>query len=61
MDIVVASRNPVKIDAVKQAFAIQFSSTTLNLIPIDVESGVNFLIQQGQHAGFAGFAACRGQ
>ena len=46
MDIVVASRNPVKIDAVKQAFAIQFSSTTLNLIPIDVESGVNFLIQQ---------------
>lgn len=41
MNIVVASRNPVKIDAVRQAFASQFSSATLNLIPIDVESGVN--------------------
>ncbi len=41
MDIVVASRNPVKIDAVRNAFAIQFSSTTFDLIPIDVDSGVN--------------------
>ena len=40
MDIVVASRNPVKIDAVRQAFSIQFLSTTFNLIPIDVDSGV---------------------
>jgi len=41
MDIVVASLNPVKIDAVEQAFTMQFSSATFNLIPIDVESGVN--------------------
>ena len=41
MDIVVASRNPVKIDAVRQAFSSQFPSASLELIPIDVESGVS--------------------
>ena len=40
MNIVVASRNPVKINAVKQAFAEQFSSATIELTPIEVESGV---------------------
>ncbi len=40
MDIVVASRNPVKIDAVKKAFSSQFPSASLELIPVDVESGV---------------------
>ena len=41
MDIVVASRNPVKINAVRQAFSSQFSSASLKLIPVDVESGVS--------------------
>ncbi len=41
MDIVVASRNPVKIDAVRQAFSSQFPAASLELIPIDVESGVS--------------------
>jgi len=41
IDIVVASRNPVKIEAVRQAFSSQFPSANLELIPIDVESGVS--------------------
>ncbi len=40
MDIVVASRNPVKIDAVRQAFSCQFPTASLELISVDVESGV---------------------
>jgi len=40
INIVVASRNPVKIDAVRQAFSSQFPSASLELIPVDVESGV---------------------
>ncbi|MCH7834500.1 MAG: DUF84 family protein [Proteobacteria bacterium] len=41
MDVVVASRNPVKQSAVRQAFSSQFPSVDLELIPVDVESGVN--------------------
>ena len=41
MNIVVASRNPVKIDAVRKAFSRQFPSAGLELIPVDVESGVS--------------------
>ena len=41
MDIVVASRNPVKISAVREAFSSQFSAASLELIPVDVESGVS--------------------
>ena len=41
INIVVASRNPVKIDAVSQAFSIQFPSVALELIPVDIESGVS--------------------
>lgn len=41
MDIVVASRNPVKHNAVRQAFSSQFPSVDLELIPVNVESGVS--------------------
>jgi inosine/xanthosine triphosphatase len=41
MIIVVASRNPVKIDAVKQAFSSQFPWASLKLSPVDVDSGVS--------------------
>lgn len=41
MEIVVASRNPVKIDAVRQAFSGQFPSASLELVSVDVESGVS--------------------
>ena len=41
MKIVVASRNPVKINAVRQAFSSQFPSSALELIPVDVASGVS--------------------
>ena len=41
INIVVASRNPVKIDAVRQAFSSQFPSVGLELIPVDIESGVS--------------------
>jgi len=41
MNIVVASCNPVKIDAVRQAFSSQFPSATLELTGINVESGVS--------------------
>lgn len=41
MNVVVASRNPVKIEAVRQAFSSQFPSVALELIPIKVESGVS--------------------
>ncbi len=39
MQIVVASKNPVKIAATRQAFAAQFPSTTLEVMPIAVDSG----------------------
>lgn len=41
MNIVVASRNPVKIDAVRLAFSSQFPATDIELIPIEVASGVS--------------------
>ena len=41
MNIVVASRNPVKIDAVTEAFGNQFPSDTFEFISVDVESGVS--------------------
>ncbi len=41
MNIVVASHNPVKLEAARQAFSTRFPSANLELIPIDVESGVS--------------------
>jgi inosine/xanthosine triphosphatase len=41
INIVVASRNPVKIDAVRQAFSSQFPAVGLELIPVDIDSGVS--------------------
>ena len=41
MNIVVASPNPVNISAVREAFSQQFPSAGLELIPVDVESGVS--------------------
>jgi inosine/xanthosine triphosphatase len=41
MNIVVASRNPVKIDAVTQAFSSQFPEAVLEVVSIEVESGVS--------------------
>lgn len=41
MNVVVASRNPVKIRAVREAFSRQFPSAGIELIPVDVESGVS--------------------
>ena len=38
--VVVASLNPVKVDAVEEAFEIQFPNADLELIPIRVDSGV---------------------
>lgn len=39
--IVVASHNPVKIGAVKNAFKTQFPDAGLTLLPVSVESGVS--------------------
>jgi inosine/xanthosine triphosphatase len=39
--IVVASRNPAKLIAVKEAFSRQFPDATLDLISVDVDSGVS--------------------
>ena len=41
MKIVVASGNPVKIDASREAFTTLFPDTTLEIIPAVVESGVS--------------------
>ncbi len=41
MSIVVASQNPVKISAVRQAFAGQFPSADLDIPAVDVASGVS--------------------
>jgi inosine/xanthosine triphosphatase len=40
MKVVVTSRNPVKIEAVRQAFLSQFPELEMQLIPVDVQSGV---------------------
>ncbi len=41
MKVVVASHNPAKIRAVNDAFTLQFSNETIELIPLSVESGVS--------------------
>lgn len=41
MKIVVGSRNPVKIGAAKQAFETLFPGESLEVIPIDVDSGAD--------------------
>lgn len=41
MKVVVASMNPVKIRAVKQAFAAQFEGSSLEFVSLDVPSGVS--------------------
>lgn len=41
MMVVVASRNPVKIEAAKQAFASQFPSSDIEISCVNVESGVS--------------------
>ena len=41
MKIVVASRNPVKVDATRDAFATLMPDTELEMLPISVESGVS--------------------
>lgn len=41
MYIVVASRNPVKIDAAKRAFASSFPDTVVEMLSVDVRSGVS--------------------
>ena len=38
--VVVASLNPVKVGAVKDAFKTQYPDADLELIPISVDSGV---------------------
>ncbi len=41
MKIIVTSHNPVKIEAVRQAFISQFSKHEIELIPLAVDSGVS--------------------
>jgi inosine/xanthosine triphosphatase len=41
MKIIVTSQNPIKIEAVRQAFESQFPGQALSLIPVAVESGVS--------------------
>ena len=41
MKIVVASRNPVKIDAAKRAFASMFPDAVVEMLSVDVRSGVS--------------------
>ncbi len=41
MKVVIASHNPAKIRAVKQAFSLQFPEEVIELIPVSVESGVS--------------------
>ena len=40
MKIVVTSHNPVKIEAVRQAFKSQFPEHKVELVPLGVDSGV---------------------
>jgi non-canonical (house-cleaning) NTP pyrophosphatase len=39
MKVVVASRNPVKVEATRSAFASQFPGVSLDMIPVEVDSG----------------------
>ena len=39
MKVVVASRNPVKVEAARSAFATQFPDTSLEMIAVEVDSG----------------------
>lgn len=41
MKIIVASKNPVKINAVREAFAASFATTPLNLLGVQAASGVS--------------------
>ena len=41
MKVVIASHNPAKIRAVKEAFSLQFPSESMDFIPVSVESGVS--------------------
>ena len=41
MKVVIASHNPAKIRAVKQAFSLQFPEDVIDLLPVSVESGVS--------------------
>jgi len=41
MDVVIASHNPAKIRAVKDAFALQFPGEKIDFLPVSVESGVS--------------------
>jgi len=41
LKVVVASLNPVKVGAVKEAFRTQFTSIELEISPLSVESGVS--------------------
>jgi len=40
MKVIVTSNNPVKIAAVREAFMSRFTSSEIQLIPVDVKSGV---------------------
>ena len=39
MKVVVASRNPVKVEATRSAFASQFPGVSLDVVPVEVDSG----------------------
>lgn len=41
MEVVIASHNPAKIQAVKAAYALQFPATEIQFLPVSVESGVS--------------------
>jgi inosine/xanthosine triphosphatase len=41
MNVVIASHNPAKLRAVKDAFALQIPGEPIDFIPVDVESGVS--------------------
>ena len=41
LTIAVGSKNPVKVEAARRAFAAAFADATLELFPYDVSSGVN--------------------
>lgn len=41
MEVVIASHNPVKIQAVKAAYALQFPAADIRFLPASVESGVS--------------------
>ena len=41
MKVIVASHNPAKIRAVRDAFALQFPQASIKLLPVSVDSGVS--------------------